>query len=152
MFVTSRRMPATHSAATIDTGGFQPMDLSALKYAKTHEWVRLEGDRATIGITDFAVHQLTDLVYIQLPQVGAKLKAGQSFGEVESVKAVSDLYSPVAGEVTKANGPLADDLAILSQDPFGEGWMIEVKVTDSSALAGLLDRKAYDEFCQSEEH
>lgn len=128
------------------------MDPGNLKYAKTHEWVRLEGDRATVGITDFAVKQLTDLVYIQLPQAGAKLKAGQSFGEVESVKAVSDLYAPIAGEVAEANSALADDLAILSEDPYGKGWMLRLKVSDQAALAGLMDRKAYDEFCQSEAH
>jgi glycine cleavage system H protein len=128
------------------------VDLTALKFAKTHEWVRIDGDRATIGITDFAVGQLTDLVFIQLPQVGDKFKAGQSIGEVESVKAVSDLYAPVSGEVVAANTALADDLATLSQDPFGAGWIIQLKVTDSAALAGLMDHKVYEQFCQSEEH
>jgi glycine cleavage system H protein len=127
-------------------------DLTALKFAKTHEWIRMEGDRATVGITDFAVGQLTDLVYIELPRVGDRFKSGQAFGEVESVKAVSDLYAPVAGEVVASNEAIADDLSILSSDPYGDGWMIQLKVTDSSALAELMDRAAYEEFCQSEEH
>lgn len=128
------------------------MDPTALKYAKTHEWIAVDGDRATVGITDFAVRQLTDLVYIELPAVGSKFRAGQPFGEVESVKAVSDLYAPVAGEIVAANSALADDLAILSDDPFDKGWMIQLKVIDASGLGGLMDRAAYEQFCKSEEH
>ncbi|MEX2285658.1 MAG: glycine cleavage system protein GcvH [Planctomycetaceae bacterium] len=128
------------------------MDPTNLRYAKTHEWVHVEGDSATVGITDFAVKQLTDLVFIELPAAGARLKAGQSFGEVESVKAVSDLYAPVAGEVVESNRALADDLAVLSEDPFGKGWMIRLKVTDTSALGNLMDRAGYEAFCQSAEH
>lgn len=128
------------------------MDRNALKYAKTHEWLNLHGDTATIGISDFAVKALTDLVYIELPEVGRTLKAGEIFGEVESVKAVSDLYSPVAGEVVESNSKLADDLGKLSDDPFGSGWMIKIKVTDQSALANLLDRAAYEQFAESEAH
>ena len=128
------------------------MDLTALKYAKTHEWVQVEGDQATVGITDFAVRQLTDLVYIELPPAGSRYKAGQSFGEVESVKAVSDLYAPVAGEVVESNGDLDDNLALLSEDPFGKGWMIKLKVFDPAGLAALMDRTAYEQFCESEAH
>ncbi len=128
------------------------MDLNTLKYAKSHEWVALDGNLATVGITDFAVKQLTDLVHIELPKAGRVLRAGESFGEVESVKAVSDLYAPVAGEIAAVNDALADDLAILSSDPFGKGWMIKVKVADRSALSGLLDRAAYEAHCALEDH
>jgi len=127
------------------------MDLNSLKYAKSHEWVALDGNAATIGITDFAVHQLTDLVHIELPKVGTTVRGGQSFGEVESVKAVSDLYAPATGEITAVNDALADDLGVLSDDPFGKGWMIKIKLADPSQLAGLLNRAAYEAHCKDEE-
>ena len=107
---------------------------------------------ATIGISDFAVRQLTDLVYIELPESGRSLQAGDVFGVVESVKAASDLYAPVAGEVTSANTALEDDLAVLSDDPFGRGWMIKLKVADASAVSSLMDYAAYQEHCGSEAH
>jgi glycine cleavage system H protein len=128
------------------------MDRSKLKYAKTHEWVALTGDVATIGITDFAVRQLTDLVYIELPLLGRNLTAGSTFGEVESVKAVSDLYAPLSGEVVEVNSKLADNLGLLSDDPFGDGWMIKVKLSPDSKLNGLLDLPAYEQHCASEAH
>ena len=128
------------------------MDPTKLKYAKTHEWVNVDGDAATVGITDFAVKQLTDLVFIELPPAGRSFQAGQTFGEVESVKAVSDLYAPVAGVITEANNTLVDDLSPLSEDPFGKGWMIRMKVSDASALGELMDLAAYESFCQSAEH
>ncbi|MBW3540706.1 MAG: glycine cleavage system protein GcvH [Planctomycetes bacterium] len=128
------------------------MDPASLKYAKTHEWVRVEGDVATVGITDFAVRQLTDLVYIELPSPGRTLAAGEEFGVIESVKAASDLYAPVGGEVLQANESLADDLSVLSADAFGQGWMIRMKIADRSSLDKLLDRAAYEEHCRSEEH
>ena len=126
------------------------MDLNALKYSKSHEWVRLEGSTATIGITDFAVHQLTDLVHIELPKSGRTVRQGEPFGEVESVKAVSDLYSPVTGEIVGVNDALADDLGVLSDDPFGKGWMIKLKLADPSSLSSLMDRKAYEAHCADE--
>lgn len=128
------------------------MDLKTLKYAKTHEWVHLAGNVATIGITDFAVKALTDLVYIELPPVGRALKPGQVFGEVESVKAVSDLYSPVSGEVIESNTKLADDLAKLSDDAFGAGWMIKVKLDDPSEVEALLNRAEYELHCEHAAH
>jgi len=127
------------------------MDLKSLKYAASHEWLALEGTTATVGITDFAVHQLTDLVHIELPKPGRAIKAGEAFGEVESVKAVSDLYAPASGEILAVNDALADDLAVLSDDPFGKGWMIKLKLTDPSSLGGLMDRKAYEAHCAAEE-
>ena len=128
------------------------MDPASLKYTKTHEWIHIDGDVATVGISDFAVKALTDLVYIALPDVGRTLDAGESFGEVESVKAVSDLYAPIAGEVIEINESLPDDLDALSEDPFGRGWMIKLKIADAGATDGLLNRSAYDEHCALEAH
>ena len=128
------------------------MDPETLKYAKTHEWVSIDSEIATIGISDFAVKELTDLVYIDLPEVGRTLDAREPFGEVESVKAVSDLYAPVAGEVLEVNNSLQDDPGVLSEDPYGRGWILKLKVSDSSAIEELLDRKVYDAHCASEEH
>jgi len=123
------------------------MDPTNLRYAKSHEWVALEGGIATVGISDFAVKELTDLVYIELPKVGAIISAGETLGEVESVKAVSDLYAPVSGEVIEVNSPLADDLAKLSDDPFGEGWIARIRVEDPSQVDQLLDHQAYLAAC-----
>ncbi|ADG68418.1 glycine cleavage system H protein [Planctopirus limnophila DSM 3776] len=128
------------------------MDLAALKYAKTHEWVAIEGDVATVGITDFAVQLLSDLVYIDLPKPGKALKVGESCGEVESVKAVSDVYAPLAGVVTETNPSLGDNTEPLSSDPFGNGWLIKMKVSDLSGLEQLLDRASYEKHCESEAH
>ena len=126
------------------------MDPAALKYAKTHEWIHVEGDTATVGISDFAVKHLTDLVYIELPEVGRTLSAGEGFGEVESVKAVSDLYAPASGEIIEVNESLADDLATLSEDQFGQGWMIKLKINDASETDSLLDRAAYEAQCAAD--
>lgn len=125
-----------------------------LLYAKTHEWVHVQttdtGPVATIGISDFAVQQLTDLVFIDLPEVGRKVTAGQPFGEIESVKAVSDLYSPVTGEIVEVNSALKDSLETFSQDPYGKGWVIKVRVTDPASLEGLMNRAAYQNQCEEE--
>jgi len=128
------------------------MDQDSLRYLKSHEWVAVEGDIATVGITDFAVSQLTDLTYVELPKVGTAVTAGERFGEVESVKAVSDLYSPVSGEVVEANTALDDDVAPLSSDPFGTGWLMKVRLADDGLSGELLDQKAYEEYCASESH
>jgi glycine cleavage system H protein len=128
------------------------MDPKTLKYAKSDEWVALDGDVATIGITDFAVKALTDLVYIDLPRAGKKLKAGEPFGVVESVKAASDMYSMVTGEVIESNTKLADDLGKLSDDPFGAGWLIKVKVADHNLSPALMDRAAYEKHWASRAH
>ena len=123
-----------------------------LKYSKTHEWVLVDGETATLGISAFAVEQLTDLVFIDLPEVGQTIAAGEVFGEVESVKAASDLYSPVAGEVTEVNSSLADDLAVLSEDPFNAGWMVKLKLASPGDLDGLMDADAYKQHCDAEAH
>lgn len=123
-----------------------------LKYDKEHEWVRVEGDTATIGISDFAQDQLGEVVYVDLPSVGDELVAGETFGEIESVKAVSDLYSPVDGEVAAANTVLADNLEHLADDPYQNGWFIKIKITDEAGLANLLDEAAYKKQCEEEQH
>jgi glycine cleavage system H protein len=129
-----------------------PMDPQKLKYAKSDEWVSLEGNVATVGISDFAVKALTDLVYIDLPQPGKQLKAGESFGVVESVKAASDMYSPVTGQVIETNSKLADDLGKLSDDPFGAGWLLKVQVSDSGLAADLMDRADYEKHWETRAH
>ncbi|WLD13335.1 glycine cleavage system protein GcvH [Planctellipticum variicoloris] len=128
------------------------MDQSQLKYARTHEWVALEGDVATIGITDFAVHLLSDLVYVDLPKAGRVIQVGQTFGEVESVKAVSDLYAPVSGEVIEVNAGLPDKLEALTADPFGAGWMVKVRLSNSAELGQLMDHATYQAHCEAEGH
>jgi len=128
----------------------------SLLYAKTHEWVSVaeEGGQkfATMGLTAFAVDALTDLVFIELPKVGRQVNAGESFCEVESVKAVSDVYAPIAGEVVEVNSKLADDLDTLSKDPFAGGWIAKLKVTDDANLKNLLDFAAYQKQCAEEAH
>jgi glycine cleavage system H protein len=128
------------------------MDLASLKYAKSHEWVAVDGEIATIGITDFAVKALTDLVYVDLPAVGGQLGVGDNCGEVESVKAVSDLYAPVSGEIVEANDELADNLDLLSDDAFGAGWILKIKMASPGDLDNLLDRTTYEQICQDEDH
>lgn len=128
------------------------MDPASLKYTKTHEWVAVDGDVATIGISDFAVHLLSDLVFADLPPIGRKIVQGQPFGEVESVKAVSDLYSPVSGEVIARNDALPDNLDLLTSSPFDGGWMIKVKLSSAGELASLLSQTAYKSHCDAEKH
>ena len=128
------------------------MDVDSLKFARTHEWVAVDGDVATVGISHFAVQALTDLVFVDLPGVGSQVNAGESCGEVESVKAVSDIYAPVSGNITASNDGLADDLDALSDDPYGRGWMIRIHMSNPADLDQLLDHAAYEEHCQSEQH
>lgn len=127
------------------------MDPAQLKYTKTHEWVALEGDIATIGITEFAAGQLTDLSYIELPEVGRQVSAGEDCGVIETVKAASDLYSPLDGEVVEVNSALEEDYDLLTNEPLGKGWIMKLKVAGSEG-AGLLDHAAYLALCESEEH
>lgn len=128
------------------------MDPQTLKYARSDEWVRLEGDVATVGISDFAVNALTDLVFLDLPAPGRKLNAGEPFGVVESVKAASDIYSPVTGEVIETNTKLADQLEKLSSDPLGAGWLIRVRIAPQGLASDLMDRNAYEQHWASREH
>lgn len=119
------------------------MNPKDLKYTESHEWVRISGDSATIGITEHAAHALSDLVFLGLPKVGDKVSAGKALGEIESVKAVSDINSPVDGEVVEVNAGLADSLGDINADPYGKGWMVKVKLK-GKAPASLLDAAAYD--------
>src|SRR5437773_8985665 len=114
-----------------------------LKYAKSHEWVRVAGDVATVGITDHAQHELTDVVFVELPAVGRKIKPGEACSVMESVKTASDIYSPVSGEVVKVNPAVVEQPALVNSDPYGAGWFFEVKLTQSSELAGLLSPADY---------
>ncbi|MEC9094718.1 MAG: glycine cleavage system protein GcvH [Planctomycetota bacterium] len=123
-------------------------------YAETHEWVSIDevdGDKiATIGISAHAVEQLTDLVFMELPEIGSVLESAKEFGEVESVKAVSPLYSPIDGVVTEVNHELPDTLEILNEDPYGAGWIMKAKVTDEDCLAKLMDFSSYKKQCGEE--
>ena len=115
-----------------------------LRYTKDHEWVRLVGDEATVGITAFAAEQLGDIVFVELPASGRALQAAATFGVVESVKAVSDLFSPLSGEVIEVNADLASQPELVNTDPFGAGWILKLKVTDPAEVNALLDPAAYD--------
>ena len=115
-----------------------------LRYTKDHEWVRVDGEEAVVGITDYAANQLGDIVFVELPDAGRTLSQHATFGVVESVKAVSDLFAPVSGEVTASNAALAGAPELVNSDPFGEGWMIRVKLGDPTEVDGLLDAAAYD--------
>ncbi|MFL5726506.1 MAG: glycine cleavage system protein GcvH [Chloroflexota bacterium] len=115
-----------------------------LRYTKDHEWVRVDGDEATVGITDYATNQLGDIVFVELPEVGRTLSQFGTFGVVESVKAVSDLFAPVSGEVTSGNDALASAPELVNSDPYGEGWLIRVKLGSATEVDELLDASAYD--------
>ena len=116
---------------------------SDLRYAKTHEWIRVEGDIVTVGITDHAQNELTDIVYAEPPKVGAEVKAGATAAVVESVKAASDIYSPLSGTVTEVNAELSGNPALLNTDPFGKGWIYKMKSSDSAEINALLTPEAY---------
>jgi glycine cleavage system H protein len=118
---------------------------AGLLYSKEHEWVKIDGDTATVGITDYAQASLGDIVFVELPRVGATLAQFGNIGVVESVKAVSDLFTPIGGEVTEVNKALDSDPALLNREPFGEGWLFKVKVGDAGETANLLSPDAYDE-------
>ena len=114
-----------------------------LKYTSDHEWVKVEGDKVRIGITDYAQDALGDVVFVQVPTTGAQVKAGESFSEVESTKSVSDIYAPITGEVAEVNDDLADAPERLNEDPYGEGWICAITIGDTSELDGLMDAAAY---------
>jgi glycine cleavage system H protein len=116
-----------------------------LKYTSEHEWVLVEGDEAVIGITDYAQGELGDVVYVELPEIGSQLTFLQPFGTIEAVKAASDLYSPVGGEVVDVNGALRDDPSLVNASPYDEGWMVRVKISDPAALAQLMNATKYRE-------
>jgi len=121
-----------------------------VRYTAEHEWARLEDGMVTVGITGYATDQLGDVVFVELPQVGRRLDAKGAFGVVEAVKTVSDLYSPVTGEVVAVNAALADNPALVNQAPYGEGWMIRIRPDDAGQLQGLMDRKAYSQHVEEQ--
>lgn len=116
-----------------------------LKYSKDHEWVSVEGNMATIGITDYAQSQLGDVVFVELPEIGAEVAAGAGLSVVESVKAVSDIYAPISGKVVTVNEALADAPETVNQDPYGEGWIAKIEITNQAELDELLDSEAYEQ-------
>ena len=128
------------------------MDPKTLRYAKTHEWAHLADGVCLIGLTQFAVDQLTDIIYIDLPDVGDPMVAGHSFGEIESVKAVSDLYSPIDGEVLEVNNALENDPTLVSKDPYGKGWLVKIKIDAGANLNHLMTLEQYQQQLASEEH
>ena len=121
-----------------------------LYYSKDHEWIRVDGGKGTVGITDHAQQQLGDVVYVELPSAGAAYKQGDPFGSVESVKAVSELYLPVSGEVAEVNAALTDGPEVVNTDPHGEGWMVVINVSDESELSGLMRAAAYEAYVKEE--
>jgi glycine cleavage system H protein len=128
------------------------MDPKKLRYAKTHEWASLQGDVCTVGITQFAVDQLTDVIFIELPDVGDHTFAGESFGEIESVKAVSDLYAPVNGEVIEINEKLLEDPTGVAKGPYTEGWLAKIKAEPGTTLDHLMTFEQYEKQIASEQH
>lgn len=119
---------------------------SDYRYTKEHEWVHLEGATATVGITDYAQHELGDVVYVDLPKVGAALTAGKSLGTVESVKAVSEIYAPISGEVTEVNTTLSASPELINSDPHGKGWLVKVKDAAGADVKGLMDAAKYEAY------
>ena len=119
------------------------------RYSQEHEWIRVEGDVGTIGITQYAQEQLGDVVFVEVPQAGRKVAKGEACAVVESVKAASDIYAPVSGEVTEANAALADSPGDVNAEPTGKGWFFKIRLSDKSELAGLMDEAAYDAFVKS---
>lgn len=120
-----------------------------LKYTKNDEWLRIEGDTATVGVTDYAQDQLNDIVYVEFPEVGAALKQGETFGVVESVKAASDIFMPIGGTISAVNEELGDEPELINTDPYGKGWLVKYTVTDAGEAGGLMDAAAYIEYCKS---
>lgn len=123
-----------------------------LKYSKEHEWVKIEGDTVIVGITDFAQKQLTDIVFVELPEKGKKVEKGKQMAVVESVKSVSDVFSPVSGEVIEANEELANTPETLNKDPYGKGWIVKIKLDDKSQVESLMSASEYEEFTKKEGH
>lgn len=120
-----------------------------LKYTKNDEWIRIEGDIATVGVTDYAQDQLNDIVYVELPDVGASFDKGTAFGVVESVKAASDIYLPLGGTVTEANKALQDNPELINSSPYDEGWLVKIKMKDAAEASDMMDAAAYLQYCES---
>ena len=132
-----------------------PQTPADLKYSKTHEWARIEGNQATIGITEYAEDELGDVVYLELPwdDVGKlDLKAGEHFGDIESVKATSELFAPLGGRLVRVNEALRDQPELVNSDPYGEGWMLVIELSDPAQVSNLMDARQYEQFAQSGGH
>ncbi len=123
-----------------------------LKFTKKHEWIRVDGDKGTVGISDYAQGELGDIVFVELPQVGAKVKQMKPFGTIEAVKAVTDLYAPVSGEILETNPELKDKPETINSDPYGDGWIIKLRIEDPGELENLLSPADYEKLLQEEEH
>jgi len=123
-----------------------------MKYSKDHEWIRIDGNKAVIGVSEFAVHQLGDVVFVEIPEIGTEFKQGEPFGNIESVKATSEMLCPVSGKVLSANGDLEDSPELINQDPQGKGWIIEIEMTNRAEVEELLDETAYKQFCDEAGH
>ena len=123
---------------------------SGLLFTKDHEWVKIEGDAATVGITDYAQSSLGDIVYVEMPKPGSAVQQSQAMGVVESVKAVSDVYAPLSGTVSQVNGRVEDDPAKVNADPYGEGWLVKMRMSDPGQSKSLLDSAAYDDLLQAQ--
>ncbi len=122
------------------------------RYTKDHEWIKVDGGTATVGITDYAQHELGDVVFVELPKAGAKFAAGQSLGTVESVKAVSDIYCPVSGEVVEANGALGNEPELINKDPHGAAWLVKLKLGNAGEVNALMDATAYEAYVKEKSH
>lgn len=123
-----------------------------LKYTKDHEWLKVEGEHGAVGITDFAQHSLTDIVFVELPDVGKKVEKGKSLAVVESVKSVSDVFAPVSSEVVEVNRELESKPQIVNEDPFGKGWMVKIKILDKSQIDSLMSKEQYDKYLSEQKH
>lgn len=121
----------------------------SVKYQKSHEWAQKDGDTFVVGISDYAQDSLGDVVFVELPEVGSSLKQGETFGVVESVKAASDVYMPIGGEILETNGDLEDSPEVINEDPFGKGWLLKVKPSDPSEYDALMDAKDYEEYTKT---
>ena len=146
------RQFVVNSAKIASKAAFKPTPLMgmrgmATKYAKSHEYVKIDGEMGTVGITSHAADALGDIVYVELPEVGAEVTIGESFGSVESVKAASDVYSPVSGEILEGNKSIVDDPGNINSDPEGSSWFFKVKIKDKSELDTLMTKSDYDKFC-----
>ena len=128
------------------------MNPEQLRFAKTHEWVAVEGDVATVGISDFAVKLLTDIVFLALPAIGKQSSPGESMGEIESVKAVSDVYAPVSGEILEVNGSLPDNLGLLNDSPFEKAWVAKIRMSKPEQLSQLMSYSDYQKHCENDGH
>ncbi|CAK9311658.1 unnamed protein product [Citrullus colocynthis] len=141
---------ASYLRISIPHRGFASV-VKDLKYATSHEWVKVEGDKATVGITDHAQDHLGDVVYVELPEVGTPVKQDGSFGAVESVKATSDINSPVSGKIIEVNEELSSSPGLVNSSPYENGWIIKVEVSDSGELKNLMDSEQYSKFCEEED-